>query len=160
MRGWVIPTTLFCLGLGIGLSGPILATRYLEPFMPGFLKKPLHPLEGTVTHKQLDQDRLLMTITTQDGTILATFVKQIAEIDLLVEEKDSITLDVRQYEPFVKDPPVLKVNKQTPPSAILQTAPPPPSSMEPGHPSDSQLDSPLSSEIPSEKPTSIPTPVN
>lgn len=54
-----------------------------------------------------------MTVTTPNGTILATFRKQVPEIDLLVEEQDSITLDVKQYEPFVTDPPVIKVNKLT-----------------------------------------------
>jgi hypothetical protein len=127
----------------------------MEPFMPGFLKKPLHPLEGIVTHKQRDQDRLLMTVTTQDGTILATFRQQVAEIDLLVEEQDSITLDVRQYEPFVNDPLVLKVNKQVPQLPSSATAPPPPSSMEQGHLPDSQLESVPSTGEPSEKTESI-----
>ena len=157
MRAWVIPTTMFCVGLGLGLSGPILANQYMEPYMPGFLKKPLHPLEGIVTHKQRDQDRLLMTVTTPDGTILATFREQVAEIDLLVEEQDSITLDVRQYEPFVNDPLVLKVNKQVPQVQIPNSVPafPPPSSMEQGPPSDSQLESAPSTGESSEKTESI-----
>jgi len=149
MKGWVIPTTVFCLGLGLGLSGPLLATRYMEPYLPQFLKKPLHPLEGIVTHKQREQDRLLVTVTTQNGTILATFRKQMAEIDLLVEEQDSMTLDVKQYEPFVNDPPVLKVNKQVPQVHIpspatdsLQLSP-----MEERHLQEPQLEtSPLSGE--------------
>jgi len=110
-----------------------------------------------VTHKQRDQDRLLMTVTTQDGTILATFRKQVAEIDLLVEEQDSITLDVRQYEPFVNDPPVLKVNKQVPQVQIPHPVPdsPPPSSMEQGHLPDSQLESAPATGESSEKTESI-----
>ena len=152
MKTWVIPTTLFCVGLGLGLSGPLLATRYMEPYLPGFLKKPLHPLEGIVTHKQRDQNRLLMTVTTQDGTILATFQKQVAEISLLVDEQDSITLDVKQYEPFVNDPPVLKVNKQVPqvqaPSPM--SASPQPFSIERETLNDPPLESvPLPSETPS-----------
>ncbi|MDH5564165.1 MAG: hypothetical protein OEY91_11160 [Nitrospirota bacterium] len=155
MKSWVIPITAFCFGLGVGLSGPFLATKYMEPYLPGFMKKPLHPLEGIVTHKQQDQDRLLMTVTTQDGTILATFRKQVAEIALLVEEQDSITLDVRQYEPFVNDPPVLKVNKQVPqvngPSSASTTVPPPPSSVEGIIPPESLLPTPPSTEAPLEK---------
>ena len=156
MKAWVIPTTLFCVGLGLGLGGPILATQYMEPYMPGFLKKPLHPLEGIVTHKQRDQDRLLMTVTTQDGTILATFRQQVAEIDLLVEEQDSITLDVRQYEPFVNDPLVLKVNKQVPQAKIPNPLPasPPASSMEQEHLPDSQFESAPSRGESSEEPES------
>jgi len=161
MKSWVIPITAFCLGLGVGLSGPFLATKYMEPYLPGFMKKPLHPLEGIVTHKQQDQDRLLMTVTTQDGTILATFRKQVAEIALLVEEQDSITLDVRQYEPFVNDPPVLKVNKQVPqsndPSSASPTVPPSPPPAERIPPPESQLPTSPSTEAPSKKPeTSAP----
>ncbi len=157
MKAWVIPTTMFCVGLGLGLTGPLLATQYMEPYMPGFLKKSLHPLEGIVTHKQRDQDRLLMTVTTQDGTILATFRQQVAEIDLLVEDQDSITLDVRQYEPFLNDPLVLKVNKQVPQVQIPNPLPasPSPSSTEQGHLPDSQFESAPSTGESSEKTESI-----
>ena len=139
--------------MGVGLAGPLLASRYAQPYFPEFLKETVHPLVGTVTHKQREQDRLLMTVTTEDGTILATFRKQVSEIDLLVEEQDSVTLDVRQYGPFVNDPPVIKVNKEVPQVQIpgLVTAPPPPSSMESGHDSDSHLDSLPSSGEPSGK---------
>ena len=126
MRGWVIPTTIFSLGLGLGLSSPMLASRYGDQYLPAFLKKPIHPLEGSVTHKQRQQDRLLITITTQDGTILATFQQQVPEIDLLIEERDLVTLDVRQYEPFVTDPPLLRVTKHTEvtPDSAAPTNPP------------------------------------
>lgn len=125
MRGWVMPTTAFLLGLGLGLSGPMLASRYVDPYLPGFLKTTIHPLEGSVTHKQRQQDRLLITITTQDGTILATFRQQVPEIDLLIQERDLVTLDVRQYEPFVNDPPVLRVtkHKEATPSITAPTTP-------------------------------------
>ena len=111
MRPWVIAATVFFLGFGLGLSGPMLASQYLDPYLPAFLKETMHPLEGSVTHKQRQQDRLLITITTQDGTILATFQQQVPEIDLLIEERDLVTLDVPQYKPFIHDPPVIRVTK-------------------------------------------------
>jgi hypothetical protein len=89
----------------------MLAARYMDPYLPEFLKETIHPLEGEVIHKQRQEDRLLITITTQDGTILATFQQQVPEIDLLIEERDRVTLDVKQYDPFVNDPPVLRVTK-------------------------------------------------
>lgn len=139
MKSLVVYLTLFVLGIGVGLGAPFLISRYAQPYLPQFLQETIHPLMGTVTHKQRDQDRLLMTVTTQDGTILATFQKQVQEIDLLVEEQDSVTLDVKRYEPFVTDPPVLKVNKHEP--QIQTPAPPPPSSMDNGLLPGSQLDS-------------------
>ncbi|MDH3503956.1 MAG: hypothetical protein OEZ41_06495 [Nitrospirota bacterium] len=143
MKSLIVYVTLFLFGVGFGLGAPFLASRYAQPYLPQFFQETVHPLTGTVTHKEREQDRLLMTVTTQDGTILATFRKQVPEIDLLVEEQDSVTLNVKQYEPFVTDPPVLKVNKQTP----QVPAPAPPSSMEPEPLSDSQLNpSPASGE--------------
>lgn len=137
MKSMIVYVTLFLLGIGVGLGAPFLASRYAQPYLPQFLQETIHPLTGTVTHKQRDQDRLLMTVTTQDGTILATFQKQVPEIDLLVQEQDSVTLDVRQYEPFVTDPPILKVNKQ----ASQVPAPlPPDSSTDHGHAPDSESD--------------------
>jgi len=142
MRGWAMPTTVFLLGLGLGLSGPMLASRYVDTYLPNFLKKTIHPLEGSVTAKQRQPDRLLITITTQDGTILATFQQQIPEIDLLIQERDLVTLDVRQYEPFVTDPPVLRVTKhqEVAPAITPPTTPPLQS-----EPAPSTLDSPGSS---------------
>ncbi|WP_447962150.1 hypothetical protein [Nitrospira sp. Ecomares 2.1] len=123
MKSWVMPAAVFFLGLGLGLSGPLLASRYLDPYFPTFLNESLHPLEGSVIHKQREQNRLLVTITTQNGTVLATFQQQVQEIDLLIKERDLVTLDVRQYEPFVNDPPLLRVIKYTEMSAANATNP-------------------------------------
>jgi hypothetical protein len=139
MKSLIVYAALFFLGVGFGLGAPFLASRYAQPYLPQFLQETVHPLTGTVTHKQRDQDRLLMTLTTQDGTILATFQKQVPEIDLLVQEQDSVTLDVRQYEPFVTDPPILKVNKHERQEPAPAT--PPASSMDHGHSPDSELNS-------------------
>lgn len=123
MRSWVIAATVFFLGFGLGLSGPMLASRYLDPYLPAFLKDTRHPLEVSVTHKQRQQDRLLITMTTQDGTILATFQQQVPEIDLLIEERDLVTVDVPQYQPFIHDPPVIRVTKHQ--EMTPDIAPPP-----------------------------------
>lgn len=144
MRPWVIPTMVFFLGLGLGLSGPMLSSRYVDPYLPTGLKKTVHPLEGSVVHKQRQQDRLLITITTQDGTILATFQQQVPEIDLLIEEGDLVTINVRQYEPFINDPRVLRVIKHkdvTPASAVPTN---PPNQSEPMPERGSSLDPPAS----------------
>lgn len=142
MRPWVIPATVFFLGLGLGLSSPMLASRYLDSYPPAFLKDAMHPLEGSVTHKQRQEDRLLVTMSTQDGSILAIFQQQVPEIDLLIEERDLVTLDVPQYEPFVNDPPLLRVTKHTDmtPGSAAPLNPPMPSA--PTKASGSMIDSP------------------
>jgi hypothetical protein len=76
MKSLIVYVTLFLLGVGFGLGAPFLASRYAQPYLPRFFQETVHPLTGTVTHKEREQDRLLMTVTTQDGTILATFRKR------------------------------------------------------------------------------------
>lgn len=137
MKSLIVYAALLLLGVGLGLGAPFFVSQYAQPYLPKFLQETVHPLTGTVTHKERQQDRLLMTVTTQDGTILATFQKQVPEIDLLVEEQDSVTLDVKQYEPFVTDPPVIKVNKLI--QQVPEPAQPSHSSIEPEPLSNSQL---------------------
>lgn len=125
MKSLILYAALFFIGVALGLSAPFLASRYALPYLPEFLQETVHPLAGTVTHKEREPDRLLMTVTTQNGTILATFQKHVPEIDLLVEEEDSVTLDVKQYEPFVTDPPILKVHKHARETPEPSTSSPP-----------------------------------
>ena len=61
--------------------------------------------------KQHDPDRLLLTISSSEGAVLATFKKKVAEISLLIEEGDTVTLKVQSYQPFVDDPTVMRVRK-------------------------------------------------
>lgn len=48
---------LFLLGWGLGLSRPMLASRFpdLDSFLPSFLKDTIHPLEESVMNKQPQQ---------------------------------------------------------------------------------------------------------
>ncbi|MDT3779603.1 hypothetical protein PJI16_18725 [Nitrospira sp. MA-1] len=142
MRPWVIPATVFFLGLGLGFSSPMLASRYLDSYLPAFLKDAMHPLEGSVTHKKRQEDRLLVTMTTQDGSILATFQQQAPEIDLLIEERDLVTLDVPKYEPFIHDPTLLRVTKHKEMNPALAAPPNPSIPSAPTKESDSMINSP------------------
>ena len=66
-------------------------------------------LEGVVRAKRSEPERVLLTIPTADGTLLATFTENVAEIDLLVVQGDSIALGLAAYEPFVTNPPIARV---------------------------------------------------
>lgn len=110
MKLWVLLIT-FLLGLGLGLSVPSFAPQYLDPYFPKMMKPSSQEVKGVVVKKQTKPNRLLLTISSKEGAILATFKKKIAEITLLVDEGDSITLAVNEYAPFVTDPRILRVNK-------------------------------------------------
>lgn len=124
VKTWTVFLT-FLVGLALGLTGPVFAPGLIDPYMPEMLKGQHEAVEGAIKRKQREQDRLLLTISTPRGAILATFTERVTEIDLLVEEGDRVTLNLRRYSPFVTDPRIAQVNKQDQPR---ETAAPQPSS--------------------------------
>ena len=110
MKFWVF-LFIFLLGLGLGLSLPSLAPEYLDSYFPKIMKPSGQEVKGAVVRKQTSPNRLLLTISSKEGAILATFRKKIPEISLLVDEGDIISLAVKNYAPFVTDPPILRVKK-------------------------------------------------
>ena len=97
------------VGVVIGVAVTLAAPRLLGPRLPAALAGDEELLEGIVRSKQLEADRLLLTVPTQHGTLLATFTEDLADINLLVQEGDSVTLEVRRYEPFVRNPTITRV---------------------------------------------------
>ncbi len=102
---------IFFLGLAVGVAGAILVPRLVGPLLPAGLKSGVESVDGTVVRRQRDSERLLLTINTPQGAALATFTEKVAEIDLLVEEGDAVTLGLGAYEPFVDNPPIRAVRK-------------------------------------------------
>ncbi len=105
---------MLLLGIVLGVAGTLLLPRFLGPMLPAGLRSGVESVEGTVVRRQRDQERLLLTIDTPQGAALATFTEKVAEIDLLVEEGDSVTLGLGAYEPFVENPPIRAVRKADP----------------------------------------------
>ena len=102
----------FLAALGLGVIGTVFAPRVLGPYLPRAIRGMAEPVEGTVVAKQREPERLLLTILTPQGALLATFKEKVAETTLLVEVGDSVTLALRAYEPFVENPVITKVIKQ------------------------------------------------
>lgn len=146
---------VFLLGLGLGIGAPYLIERYFRDYLPPFLAFESHPLKGEVVRKQREPDRLLVTIVTEEGTILATFRQHLDEIDLLVEEGNAITIAVPGYEPFVTDPRILRVGqarqalpgRSSPPSESRPDVSPPDAGQTPED-APTPPDSPVFQEIP------------
>ncbi len=107
----LVGITLFVVGLGLGLGLPLLPSRYVDQYVPKALQPNVSALEGKVVQKQREDDRLLLTVSTASGALLATFKHRTAEIALLVDRGDMVTLGLRQYEPFVQDPSITAVMK-------------------------------------------------
>ena len=107
-------TLLFLIGLVLGMVLVVIGPRVAGPYLPEALRGKVESVEGEVTRKPREPDRLLLTIVTPRGAILATFNTRIPEVDLLVAEGDALTLGLRRFEPFVEDPAIQSVRKKTP----------------------------------------------
>ena len=96
----------------IGSAKEILILPPRQPYLPSAIRGDLEGIEGAVMSKQRKGDRLLLTVQTSEGAILATFKKKLTEIDLLVAEGDMLTLARTGYRAFMEDPPIGRVRKQ------------------------------------------------
>jgi len=110
MKVWV-GVVIFVLGVGAGLSGVRFIPASVSPYLPAVLRAQNEIVKGIVVRKHQEPERLLLTVSTPRGALLATFTQQIPEIDLLVEEGDEVTLGLAQYAPFVHDPAIKSVMK-------------------------------------------------
>jgi hypothetical protein len=135
MKAWVIVLILL-IGVALGVSGTILAPKLAGPYLPESFQAKTEVVEGEVDRKSREQDRLLLTLQTSQGTVLATFKQKVAEIDLLVQKGDTVTLALRRYEPFVEDPAIERVRKLQPtkPEAAKHEPIPLPKAGEPSPP--------------------------
>jgi len=107
-RGAVMLVIGLALGAGLAVIGP----RVAGPYLPEAFRGRVEAVDGEVTRKQREPDRLLITVVTPRGAILAIFKRKISEVDLLVAEGDALTLGLRRFEPFVEDPTIQSVRKK------------------------------------------------
>lgn len=108
-------------GLALGILGTIFVPDLARPYLPAMMRGEAVEISGIVEAKSREADRLLLTISGSSGAVLVTYTHQVAEMDLLIEPGDSVILAVREYEPFVEDPSVRRVQKG---SSIQQRARP------------------------------------
>ena len=101
----------FVVGLIIGIVAALVARPFLGERLPEAVTGKRQLVAGVVAAKQRDGDRLLLTVNTQLGATLVTFQKRVAEISLLVERGDSVTLALGSYQPFLEDPQITRVAK-------------------------------------------------
>ena len=106
-------TWLF-VGLLFGVLGTVFVPSLVRPYLPAALRGTTEQIDGSVFKKQLEEGenaRLLLSVDTEHGAVLATFTRKVSEIDMLVDEGDRVTLDVAGYAPFISDPIVAGVQK-------------------------------------------------
>lgn len=112
--------TTFLIGLALGIVLAFVGRAFLGSRLPDSIAGQRESLDGVVTAKQLEGDRLLLTVVTPAGATLVTFKKRVAEIALLVDEGDRITLSLSRYQPFLEDPQIARV---MPPDVYVEESP-------------------------------------
>jgi hypothetical protein len=114
MKAWAGLLGGFVLGffsaVVVNLVAPELLTPYTQKFIPA---AQIESVKGVVVKKERDASRLLMTLSTPKGVLLATFTQKIDEIDLLVAEGYATTIQLRTYSPFVENPVIERVDAST-----------------------------------------------
>lgn len=103
---------VFLVGLALGVAIVLIGPRVAGEYLPEALRSKTEVVEGEVTQKLREQDRLLLTVVTARGAILVTFRQRVSEVNLLVAEGDKLTLRLRRFEPFVEDPAIQSVRKK------------------------------------------------
>lgn len=98
-------------GLVVGVVVTLLGPDAVRPYLPDSLRSERLRIGGEVLKKRIEADRLLLTVETDSGAMLATFRRRTSAIDLLVEPGDSVTLTLDRYRPFVEDPGLQGVRK-------------------------------------------------
>ena len=106
-RRWVWLLT----GLVLGVLAAVFGPRLAAPYLPRVLQPGGEEVTGPVLGKRVEGDRVLLTVDTEQGAVLATFRQRVPEIDLLVEEGDTVTLGISAYAPLVEDPALAAVRK-------------------------------------------------
>ena len=110
MKGWIGLIGGFILGFLSAVIVSGVAPELLTPYTRGLIPaERMVAVTGTVEKKQREAARLLLTLSTPNGVLLATFSKQIEELDLLIAEGYAVTIRLAGYSPFVENPKVERV---------------------------------------------------
>ena len=100
----------FLSAVMMNLFAPELLDPYTRQFIPS---DQIESVRGIVVKKQRDSARLLLTLSTSTGVLLATFTQKLEELDLLIAEGYTITIRLRTYSPFVENPVIERVEAST-----------------------------------------------
>jgi len=123
MRGWLILAFTLLTGVILGIGAMTMGPALVAPYLPKSISGQGERIQGEVLRKQREGNRLLVKVGTTQGPMLVTFTQKVAELDLLLEPGDTVTLITSGYATFVDDPSLDRVLRS--PGAGLAPSPPP-----------------------------------
>jgi hypothetical protein len=127
VKGWVILIGAFVVGAIVGAGVANKGAGLIAAYVPKAVSAPRERIEGQVVRKQRDGNRLLVKVSTAQGPMLVTFTEKVADLDVLLDSGDTVTLLTRGYATFVEDPGLDRVKEP----ARAPSPPPPPTSPSP-----------------------------
>src|SRR5437867_10132492 len=101
MRGWVILIGTFLVGLVVGVGVANRGPALIAPYLPKTVGGPSEHLEGQIVRKQRDGNRLLVKVSTTKGPMLVTFTQNVADLDVLLDAGDTVTLATSAYATLI-----------------------------------------------------------
>lgn len=132
VRGWLILVATLLTGVVLGIGAATMGPVVVAPYLPKSISGQGERMQAEVLRKQRDANRLLLKVGTAQGPMLVTFTQKVAELDLLLEPGDTVTLATTGYAPFVDDPILERVKRQG--GAGVAPSPLPASSSNPQEP--------------------------
>jgi len=111
MRGWVILISTFVVGAVVGGGLANKGATLIASYFPKAVSGAGEHLEGQVVRKQRDGNHLLVKITTAQGPMLVTFTQKVADLDVLLDAGETVTLVTPGYATFVDDPILERVKE-------------------------------------------------
>ncbi|RME63076.1 MAG: hypothetical protein D6778_10140, partial [Nitrospirae bacterium] len=85
-RGFLNSLVSLFVGFVAGVVLMAVKPDLVQQAVPFNIKKNLKTVEGTVIAKGREENKLLLTVNTPEGVVLATFTRKVPEINLLVEK--------------------------------------------------------------------------
>jgi len=120
VRGWSILIGTFLVAVIVGAGVASRGTSLITPYLPKVSSVPGEHIEGQIVRKQRDGNRLLVKLSTAQGPILATFTEKVADLDVLLDSGDTVSLLIRHYATFVEDPILERIKEASRPQSASQ----------------------------------------
>jgi hypothetical protein len=117
MKGWAILTSTLLIGVLLGVAAAARGPALLSAYLPRSMNGPTQRIEGEVVRKQREGNRLLVKVSTGQGPMLVTFTQKVADLDVLLDPGDVVTLVTTGYATFVDDPVLEGVKRVSGPKA-------------------------------------------
>ena len=111
MKGWLILLVTFLFGVAVGFGAASRGPALIAPYLPKAGSGAGERIEGQVVRKQREGNRLLVKVTTAQGPMLVTFTQKVADLEVLLDPGDTVTLVIPGYATFVENPVLERVKE-------------------------------------------------